>query len=122
MERGRQKKLYHWFCILLVVTSFSACGEREHGASDALTVSLELPADEAELFWYGVDARKISVLREGKVVKESTWNSGENVDYELEEGDELHFMGFDESGRLIVDGTAVVGPEKKVSIPLHRIL
>lgn len=122
MAGKRQKKLYHWFCILLVGLTLSACGRPEHSASDGLVVTLEVPAGESELFWYGVNSRKISILRKGEVLKESTWNSGETVDIDVEEGDEIHFMGFDDYGRQLIDGSTIVGAEKKVSIPLRRIL
>jgi hypothetical protein len=122
MKKNRQKKLYHWFCILLVASLFSACGAKEHAASEALKVSLELPAGEAELFWYGVGEKKLSVSRDGKVLSELTWNQGQSISVDLKAGDQLDFTGYDASGRIVVMGSSTVSAEKKVSIPLRRIL
>ncbi|MGZ3696288.1 MAG: hypothetical protein ACXWQO_20025 [Bdellovibrionota bacterium] len=122
MKMNGRKKLYHWFSILLVGLALCGCGSKEHGASEALSVSLELPAGESELFWYGVEAKKLVVMREGKAIVESTWNQGQSLPCELNTGDELTFTGFDGNGRAVILGTARVGEEKKVSIPLRRIL
>lgn len=122
MKRNRRKKLYHWFCILLLGAAISGCGRGEHAASDALGVNLELPAGESELFWYGVETKRISVAREGKILQETAWNQGQTLSCDLKVGDELTFTGFDGTGRTLVIGTVRVGEEKKVSIPLRRIL
>lgn len=122
MKKNRQKKLYHWFCILLVACAFSACGKAKHGASESLAVSLELPSGEGELFWYGVEERKLNVQREGKQVANFTWNQGQLVKVELKTGDQISFTGFDSNGRVVVMGQASITEEKKVSIPVRRIL
>lgn len=122
MKRNGRKKLYHWFSILVVAALLSACGRGEHGASDALSVSLQVPAGESELFWYGVEGRRLKVSRAGKILQETAWNSGQALDLALEAGDELVFEGLDSDGRVVISGQASVGEEKKVSIPLRRIL
>lgn len=122
MKRNGRKKLYHWFCILLLGALISGCGHGERAASDVLGVNLELPAGESELFWYGVETRKISVAREGKILQETAWNQGQILSCDLKAGDELIFTGLDGAGRTLVTGTVRVGEEKKVSIPLRRIL
>ena len=124
MKRMRRKKLYHWFAGIVLfasVISLEGCGRGKHGASDALTVGLETPGDP-EFFWYGVTSRTLRILRDGQTQLETAWSPGQSMPFDLKEGDELTFMGLDKDGRLLLSGTAQVGKEKKVSIPLRRIL
>lgn len=125
MNRMRRKKLYHqfcWFALAAQIFMFSGCGKPEHTASDALAVSLDQPPGEGELFWYGVSNRRLRVVREGQIKKEIAWANGETLDFDLKEGDELEFLATDGDGRLVISGRAPVGKEKKVSIPIRRVL
>jgi hypothetical protein len=125
MKRKMRKKLYHQFCcivLLLPIFVFSSCGRPEHGASDALSVSLDQPSGDEDLFWYGVSARTLKIVRDGETKQEIPWNSGQALEFDLKEGDSLVFSATDEQGRLVISGTATVGKEKKVSIPIRRIL
>ncbi len=118
MSRKLVQKLMVGFCIFTLVC---ACGRAEHGASEPLAIQLDLPEGEAsELFWYGVQAKVLLVLRDGTEIYRLDWESGKQVALELEEEDQLRFMAYDQNGREMVRGEAVVTKEKKVTIPLHR--
>lgn len=122
MRNEGRNKLYHWFFIFALLIPLLGCGKGEHGASDALSVSLEVPPGEAELFWYGVTSRSLVVVHDGKAIHETAWQPGQKLDCDLEEGDELIFTAFDRHGYHVVKGSARIGKEKKVSIPLQRLL
>lgn len=112
------------FFAALLIASFAltACGNGG-GASDELAIALVLPEGEfPELFWYGVEKKSLSLAREGKVEKEWFWAGGARVDQELRKGDLLRFQGADREGRVLVEGVAEVSGEKKISIPLRRVL
>lgn len=115
------KKFYRWFylypiCVLLL----AACGGER--AEDALQVQVVAVGEESrELFWFGVIRKEVEVRgQEGSWVL--PWEEGVWHNEPLREGDTLQFRGFDEAGRLLVVGEVVIGPEKRISIPIRRLL
>ncbi len=114
------------FCTLLLCFGLGAagCGQEDNaGTGETLAVTLQLPEGEhPSLFWYGVERRILTARRDGSLLKEWDWAGGKQVDIELDSDDGLEFRGFDRHGRLLVEGSAAVGKEKKISIPLRRVL
>jgi hypothetical protein len=129
MKQFGWKNLYRRSVFFLVgiaiVFTVSGCGKalNEHNASEAVEVSITLPEGERpELFWYGVERRELALVRDHNEIQRFTWNPGQTISVELEEEDELYFFGYDGRGRDVVQGTGIVTREKKVSIPLRRLL
>lgn len=121
MGRATVKFLCRWFylypiCVLVIV----GCGRG--GAADALQVQLAVAGEESpELFWLGVERREMEILSKDGVWT-IAWRAGTWQEESLREGDTLRFRGFDGAGHLLVTGEVRVGPEKRISIPVRRIL
>lgn len=99
----------------------TGCGKQDTEA-DSLRVLVQIPEGERpELFWFGVDRKELEV-KQGEEAKAYPWNTGQAVEINLSEGDSLVFRAFDQEGRLVVTGEAVVSQAKMVSIPLRRVL
>ena len=110
------------FTGLALALHLVACGVVTQ-SEKPLTISLQLPPEsDPELFWYDVSSRTLRVHSEKKGDTEIAWNTGGRVEADLREGDRVYFVGADEQGRVRVEGSADVGPEKKVNIPVHRAL
>lgn len=114
--------------VLFVLTACSlaavGCGRKEEGQKrDALSVSLQLPeGEQPDLFWYGVEKRSMVLERDQNPVREWIWQDGTGLNIEVDAEDQIRFRGLDRQGRILVEGTALVGKEKKISIPLRRVL
>lgn len=93
-------------------------------ADDGLAISLEIPAGvDPSIFWLGVQKKTLRVggEEEGEA-REYAWESGSRWRQDLRAGEKIEFLGSDEAGRLVVAGDAVVTEEKKITIPLRRVL
>lgn len=111
------------FCTVFLAIFLSACGKQVNDPSEELQIRLELPAGEMpEIFWYGVDRRELEISRSGETIGMWDWKEQGRIEVETEAGDRLGFRGFDHSGRVLVEGSATVDEEKKISIPLRRVL
>jgi len=124
----QQGRIFYWrftffVCLVLSSLTFQACGQITQSKSSSLEVSLAIPeGEEPSLFWFGVE-RKTLRWKPGKgETKEVAWGSGESNQWDINEGDKIEFLGFDSSGRLLIAGELTVGEEKKVTIPLRRVL
>jgi len=106
--------------VLLTLSLFTGCGSGEE--DNSLQVKLSLPQGEEEsLFWYGVKDRRVAwISKEG--TQEQSWVAGKKLEWKVEEGDEIQFIGYSEQGQQIVVGTGKVSAAKRVSIPLRRAL
>lgn len=115
------KKLYRWLYLYpICALALVGCGKER--AADALQVQVAVVGEEShELFWFGVVRKEVEIRgREGSWVV--PWQAGAWHNEPLREGDSLQFRGFDEAGRLLVSGDATIGPEKRISIPIRRVL
>ncbi len=106
------------FCVFL-----GGCGRKGENEPDHLSIALHLPEGERpELFWFGVEKRSLSAWRNGVLLKEWPWSEGAQIDMNLEKLDQIQFRAYDRQERVIVEGSAPVTTEKKISIPLRRVL
>ena len=115
-----------WFAILtfcgLGSATLQCCGSMTQSKNDALAVELALPSGEdASLFWFGVTKRALKLSPEKGDPTTLAWESGQNLEMDLHEGDKIEFLGSDDKGRLLVTGDVTVGSEKKATIPLRRV-
>lgn len=121
-QKGRN--YYFWsifFTISLVI--LQGCGSGKRGALNELEIQIQIPEGEVpEYFWYGVAKKIIRVKPEGKEAVEFNWEPGKSIEIDLEKGDKVHFFASDVQGRTLVEGEEEVSEEKKVSIPVHRVL
>ncbi|RZA02532.1 MAG: hypothetical protein EOP11_16655 [Proteobacteria bacterium] len=97
----------------------SACGSAT-APENALTISIELPEGETDDFWLGVEKRTLTFEKEGER-REIAYAPGSSADLPCDEGEKITFSGFTAEGILIVAGQAVVGPQKRVSIPVKLV-
>ena len=109
---------------ILALFTLTGCG-KPLGAGDGrepLRVIVAIPPGEIpELFWFGVQDKRIQVNRGGSV-ESASWSPGQTLEIDLTEEDTLIFLGQDSEGRLLVTGEALVGKAKLVSIPIRRVL
>ncbi len=128
MLYGRHRSAYHryyYFTLYaLAALTLQCCGSGlTRSENDHLEVSLQLPSgEEPSLFWFGVVKQTLSWKPEKGPVLNSVWSPGVKVDWEPKRGDKLEFIGTDEAGRVLVTGAAEVSEEKKVTIPIRRVL
>ncbi len=110
--------------LLTAALVFSSCGKVESivtGASD-LTVELQIPSEEdPEFFWEGITRKTLRLKSESKD-QEIPWSAGSKIELEVNEGDTLEFSGFDSWGEKVVKGQVQVGEEKRIIIPLEKVL
>ena len=91
--------------------------------ADRLLVTLKIPDGESpELFWLGVQAKRVHWDPSKKARRTADWQTGSSIDWDTREGDRIAFEGIDDSGRVVIDGAVEVREEKNVTIPLRRVL
>ena len=101
--------------------TLTACGKAS-GESDSLSINLQIPqGEDPELFWYGLDRKLLTLEHEGER-REYPWASGQNLSVETREDEKITFSAYDSVGDLRITGEATVGKEKRVSVPLRRVL
>lgn len=125
MKLVDKKNVYQWFFIYgFLLALCVGCGqEKGSNALDGLDLSLQIPeGEQPDLFWYGVESRALRITRDGREPTEWNWQPGKALELDLREGDRLQFFGFDSKKRVLIEGQAEVTEEKKVSIPVHRVL
>lgn len=117
----------NWFARLFLLTAalvFSSCGKVESvvtGASD-LTIELQIPSGEdPEFFWEGI-TKKVLTLKSESKNQEIVWAPGSKIELKVNEGDTLEFSGYDSWGDQVVKGKVRVGEEKRITIPLEKVL
>ena len=123
MPHRKSRFLAHWFSICTLALTLPCCGNITRGSGEPYSLQLELPGGEdPTYFWYGVQKRVLRQTHDNEQPVEIAWESGTKKALELREGDKLEFLGSDAEGRVLVSGSAVVGAEKKATIPLRRVL
>jgi len=128
MLKHKGRELVRWFILLpffwtVAFATLQCCGMVTQSKGEALNVSLELPAgDDPEQFWEGVDKKILRLSPTKAETVEVAWEPGKKTDIDLREGDKIVFLGFDLASRLVVTGEGIVTAEKKVTIPLRRVL
>jgi len=118
-----QRSIFLTFFLVCSIT-LQCCGSRlTQSKSSKLEIFLEIPqGEDPSLFWYGVQ-KKILRWKPGKgEVQEAIWEIAAKAPWEVNDGDLLEFIGADESARVVVSGEVKVTEEKKVTIPLRRVL
>lgn len=121
------KKIYRFLLpplLVLLMVTLQCCGSRvTRSESNRLRVALRVPEGEGrELFWTGVQARRLRWLPKKGEEKQADWAEGGVLDWEAREGDRVAFEAIDGAGRVVVLGEAPVTEEKNVTIPLRRVL
>lgn len=116
--------LVRWFGILTVLGAvLPCCGSVTQSKNENLALRLAVPdGEDPALFWFGVAKRTLTVTPSGGDATTVDWKDGGSREISLRAGDKLTFQGADEKGRLLVEGEAVVGEEKSLTIPLRRVL
>lgn len=118
-----KKWIVHVFLMTIAVILFS-CGKLETivpGPGD-LSIELQLPSSEDPgYFWDGVAKKTLRLKSESKD-QEIDWSLGSRIELEVSEGDVFEFSGFDTWGNQVVRGQATVGSEKRVIIPIEKVL
>lgn len=124
--RASVKPLNLQYALLILGTilwlSLTACGKLPAGNNEVLSITLQIPNNEdPELFWYGLEQKTLTLEYKGER-REYSWGSGQAVSAETHDGEKITFSAFDAVGDLRVTGEATVGKEKRVSVPLRRVL
>lgn len=124
MIQNSGQKLNYWWIFLTVVFALCAgCGSDKRDASSDLSIQIQIPeGEQPELFWYGVESRILTIKKEGMDPLEIDWLAGKSAALDLDAGDKVKLVGLDRQKRVLVEGEAEVTKEKKVSIPVHRVL
>jgi hypothetical protein len=110
--------------LVAIAVTFQCCGNGvTRSESERLKVVLQLPeGQDKDLFWVGASSRILRWVPQKGGSAEIDWTAGASVDWDTREGDRIAFESRDGAGRVVVDGSAVVGQEKNVTIPLRRVL
>lgn len=118
------RNVFKSMLIAAIAVTLQCCGSGvTRGESDRLKVELRVPeGEDRELFWVGAESKKLRWLPQRAAVAEVDWTGGKSVDWDTREGDRIAFEARDAAGRVVVDGSAAVGEEKIVTIPLRRVL
>lgn len=125
MGAGSRSLLSRWskvFTLMVVlVLALSSCGRMTR--SESLEVFLALPeGEDPGRFWFAVETRSIQVRNGKGETTNFPFAEGAPIQVDLKKGDRIVFAGVDHQGRLLVTGEASVGDEKKISVPLRRVL
>jgi hypothetical protein len=128
MVQVRLHRIYRRFSFLTFMIgaalTLQCCGQGvTRSKTGSLEIFLQLPqGEDPSLFWYGVHSKSLRWIPEKGTSQEERWEIGTKAPWDPSEGDLIEFLGKDESGRLVVTGEAKVGEEKKVTLPLRRVL
>lgn len=110
------KKFFRWFIILSSFIALQNCGK-----PSAMEASLQIPAGvDADRFWENVTQKSLRVSPKEGEPQEFPWEGQHDIP--LREGDKLTFLGKDDVGNILVTGETEVGPEKKATIAIRRVL
>ncbi len=120
--------LYQWFTfpalIIACALTLQCCGSGlTQSKTSPVEIILMLPqGEDPSLFWFGVQRKLLRWKPEEGGAEEIAWESGATAGWNLKDGDRIEFQGLDSSGRVLVIGEASVSEEKKVTLPLRRVL
>ena len=114
---------FRWLVLVWIsIGVIPACGPLTRG-ENGLSVSLKAPEGaDPSLFWFGVTRKTLILSAEGEEDHVLNWEEGAGEEVNLREGDRLAFQGMDGKGEVLVEGSIIVGKEKKVTIPIGRVL
>lgn len=118
------RNVFRAMMIAVVAATLQCCGNGvTRSESGRLKVELQVPeGEDKDLFWLGTGSKKLRWLPQDSAAAEVDWTAGEAVEWNTREGDRIAFEARDAAGRVVVDGSAAVGEEKIVTIPLRRVL